>query len=135
MLTSVDFRCVILEDRPEFCDPKLFPGAEEVRLIQQEDWCNLAVDSSDYICIMTRGHKNDTDCQAFALTTPARYIGVIGSRSKIAAVNAKLRERGFTAEDLQRITTPIGLPILAETPAEIAISIAAQLIQVRVKTE
>ena len=131
VLAGVEFRCVILEDRPEFCRPELFPGVEETRLLHQEEWDQLSIGPEDYICIMTRGHKNDTDCQAFALRTPARYIGVIGSRKKIAAVNAELKRRGFTDDDLARITTPIGLPILAETPAEIAISIAAQLIQVR----
>ena len=132
ILASVEFRCVVLEDRPEFCRPELFPGAEETVLIQPEEWeQKLHLTEDDFICIMTRGHKNDTDCEAFALRTPASYIGVIGSRRKIAAVNARLKERGFTDEDLTRITTPIGLPILAETPAEIAVSIAAQMIMVR----
>jgi len=131
VLSSVDFRCVIIEDRPEFCQPELFPGAEDVRLLRQDEWDQLPIKPWDDICIMTRGHKNDTDCQAFALTTPARYIGVIGSRRKIAAVNAQLQKRGFSQQDLARITTPIGLPILAETPNEIAISIAAQLIHIR----
>lgn len=132
ILSGVDFRCVILEDRPEFCRPELFPGVEEVRLMKPEEWEEkLQVTPYDYICVMTRGHKNDTDCQAFALRTEARYIGVIGSRRKIAVVNAELKRRGFTESELARIVTPIGLPILAETPGEIAISIAAQLIQVR----
>ena len=69
--------------------------------------------------------------QAQMLRTPAHYIGVIGSRRKTAGVFARLREEGFTDADLARITTPIGLDIKAETPAEIAVSIAAQLIQVR----
>lgn len=132
VLASVEFRCVVVEDRPEFCAPELFPGVEETMLLQPEEWeRTLRLTGDDFICIMTRGHKNDTDCEAFALRTPARYIGVIGSRRKIASVNARLKERGFTEEDLARITTPIGLPILAETPAEIAVSIAAQMIMVR----
>ena len=80
---------------------------------------------------MTRGHRDDLLLQEQVLRTPARYIGVIGSRRKKAALFAQLRERGFTDADLERITTPIGLSIGAETPAEIAVSIAAQLIQVR----
>ena len=83
------------------------------------------------ICIMTRGHKDDMVCEAFALRTPAHYIGVIGSKKKTASVNAQLKEQGFTDEDLKRVTTPIGLAIGAKTPAEIAVSITAQLIQVR----
>ncbi len=132
VLSGVDFRCVILEDRTEFCRPELFPGVEEVRLIRPEEWeKHLRITPYDYICVMTRGHKNDIDCQAFALRTEARYIGVMGSRRKIAIVNSELKRRGFTESELARIVTPIGLPILAETPGEIAISIAAQLIQVR----
>ena len=80
---------------------------------------------------MTRGHKDDMLVQSHVLKTDARYIGVIGSRRKTAGVFAKLREQGFTDADLQRITTPIGLDILAETPAEIAVSITAQLIHCR----
>ena len=71
------------------------------------------------------------EIQKFALRTPAHYIGVVGSKGKIAAVNAKLREDGFSEEDLARIVTPIGLKIHSDTPAEIAISIAAQLIERR----
>ena len=130
-LTAVDFRCVVVEDRREFCSPELFPGVEETVLMTREEWGGLHITNDDYICIMTRGHKNDIDCEAFALATAARYIGVIGSRKKIAYVNSQLKERGFTDEDLARITTPIGLPILAETPAEIAVSITAQLIMER----
>lgn len=131
-LAAVDFRCRVLEDRADFCNPSLFPGVERTVFLQsQEDWNTLSIGKKDYICIMTRGHKDDLACEAFALRTPARYIGVIGSRKKTASVNAKLKEMGFTGCDLDRITTPIGLDIGAQTPAEIAVSIAAQLIQVR----
>lgn len=132
VLTAVEFRCVVLEDRPEFCDPGLFPDAAEVRLVDMTKLEEtLTVGQEDYVCIMTRGHANDVLCEAFALTTSACYIGVIGSRKKTAWVNEALKEKGFTDMDLQRVTTPIGLAIQAETPAEIAVSIAAQFIQVR----
>lgn len=133
-LTAVNFRCVILEDREEFCRPELFPGVEETKLIDNqhiEDY--IQVTPEDYICIMTRGHKDDMICEAYAMKTPACYIGVIGSRKKVASVNARLMDMGFTENDLERITTPIGLEILAETPAEIAVSITAQLIHERAK--
>ena len=91
----------------------------------------VTVEERDYVVVMTRGHKDDQAVQAQMLRTPAHYIGVIGSRRKTAGVFARLREEGFTDADLARITTPIGLDIKAETPAEIAVSIAAQLIQVR----
>ncbi len=128
-LTAVDFRCVVLEDREDFCRLELFPGAEEVRLIQNNDpKAYQGITADDYVVVMTRGHKDDLTVQAQALKTTARYIGVIGSRKKTAVVFAKLREMGYTDADLRRITTPIGLDIKAETPAEIAVSITAQLI-------
>ena len=68
-----------------------------------------------------------------ALRSPVWYIGMVGSHRKMEATFRRLREDGFTESDLQRITTPIGLAIEAETPAEIAISITAQLIQERAK--
>ncbi|NLM45227.1 MAG: XdhC family protein [Firmicutes bacterium] len=132
VLARVNFRCVILEDRPAFAKPELFPGVEETRLVDFaciNDY--VTVTENDYICIMTRGHANDRLALAQALKTPACYIGVIGSEKKTAGVFAALKEEGFTDEDLKRVTTPIGLDILAETPAEIAVSIAAQLIKVR----
>ena len=131
-LAAVDFRCVVLEDRPEFCEVSLFPGVEETRLIDNSRVLDFVdIQESDYVAVMTRGHSFDLEIQAQVLKTPARYIGVIGSRKKIAKVFAALREYGFTDTDLARITTPIGLDIGAETPAEIAVSITAQLIAVR----
>lgn len=128
-LAAVNFRCVVLEDRAEFCTPALFPGAQETLLIQNDciaDYVTITED--DYVAVMTRGHKDDLMVQSQILNTPACYIGVIGSRQKTKSVFARLKEMGFTDQDLSRITTPIGLDIKAETPAEIAVSIAAQLI-------
>lgn len=129
MLAAVDFRCIVVEDREEFCRKSLFPDAQDVLLLQEHEWkMMLPIGENDCICIMTRGHANDLSCQAFALTTPASYIGVIGSRRKVAAVNAQLRKMGFDETQIARITTPIGLDIGAVTPAEIAVSITAQMI-------
>ena len=129
VLAHVGFRCVAMDDRPEFASAELFPSAEEVLLIDFERVADYVdIGPEDYVCIMTRGHAFDTVVQAQALRTPACYIGVIGSRHKAAGVRAVLKGQGFTDEQLDRIVTPIGLEIKAETPAEIAISIAGQLI-------
>lgn len=128
-LAAVDFRCVVLENRAEFARTELFPGAEEVRLI---DYARLseavALTKEDRVVIMTRGHRDDLLIQSQVMKSPVRYIGIIGSARKTAAVTAKLRDMGFTAGDFQRVYAPIGLPIRSETPAEIAVSVTAQLI-------
>lgn len=133
VLSHVGFRCVAMDDRPAFANPQLFPDAELVQLVDFEklsDYVNIT--SEDYCCVMTRGHAFDAVVQAQLLKTPACYIGVIGSKHKKAGVFRKLsQEYGYTEEDFNRITSPIGLEIKAETPAEIAISIAGQLIEFR----
>lgn len=130
--SRVGFRCVVLDDRPEFTSRELFPDALDCVPINFESIAKkIDVTKRDYIVIMTRGHRYDSAVQAYAMRTDARYIGVIGSRSKIAHVSAQMRGLGFTDEDLARVKTPIGLDIKAETPAEIAVSIVAELIMVR----
>lgn len=132
LAAHLGFRCVVIDDRPEFSSKELFPDAEEVFTSQfYELEGKLEIHENDYVIAVTRGHVGDFDVQKFALKTPAYYIGVVGSKSKIAEVNRKLRECGYTDEDISRITTPIGIKIHSETPAEIAVSIAAQLIEQR----
>ena len=130
VLAHVGFRCVVMDDRPEFADPALFPTAEQVIL---GDFRRLSdfvtIGSEDYVCVMTRGHSGDTVVQAQVLKCRPCYCGVIGSRHKAAGVRKVLKEEyGLSEEALNGVTTPIGISIGAETPAEIAISIAAQLI-------
>jgi len=132
ILSYVGFRCIAADDRPEFADKKLFPDAEDVVLVDFNNILEkITIGPEDYVCIMTRGHSHDTIVQAQVLKTPACYIGVIGSKYKIAGVQAELRKQGFNEKDFERITTPIGLDIKSETPEEIAISICAQMIELR----
>lgn len=133
VLTHVGFRCVVMDDREEFARRELFPTAEEVKLV---DFRNIAdfvtIGEEDYVCIMTRGHAFDTVIQAQVLKCKPCYVGVIGSRKKAAGVRQVLKtEYGLSEQELDLVTTPIGIEIAAETPAEIAISIAGQMIQVR----
>ena len=133
VLSHVGFRCVVMEDREEFARRELFPTAEKIVLgdfNQIADYVTLG--EEDYVCIMTRGHAYDTVLQAQILKCHPCYCGVIGSRAKAAGVRKSLKEDyGLLEEELDLITTPIGLPILAVTPAEIAISIAGQMIMHR----
>ena len=130
VLTHVGFRCIVMDDRGEFTKPELFPSAESIicgDLTRLEDY--LSIGNEDYVCVMTRGHSHDTVVQAQVLKCRPTYCGVIGSPHKAAGVRKKLKEEyGLLDEELDLVTTPIGLPIKGETPAEIAISIAAQMI-------
>ncbi len=129
VIAKVGFRPIIFEDRERFADINLFKGAEKTILgdfNHPEQYLNIRPE--DYIVIMTRGHQADYTVLEFALRSPASYVGVIGSKSKMASTREKLLSAGIPESDLPRIHNPIGLPIKAETPAEIAISVAAELI-------
>lgn len=133
VLAHVGFSCVVMDDREEFAKPELFPGANQVIL---GDFRRIgdfvSIGQEDYVCVMTRGHAFDTLVQAQVLKCAPCYCGVIGSRHKAAGVRKVLsQEYGLSDAELDRVTTPIGLDIKGETPAEIAISIAAQMILVR----
>lgn len=129
VLAHIGFSVVVFEDRAEFSDPSLFPGAVRTVMGDFSDVSEqIAIHPDDYAVIMTRGHQADFEVLRQVLQTEASYIGVIGSRHKIAATNKRLVEAGIPEEALSRVHTPIGLPIGAETPAEIAISIAGELI-------
>ena len=132
LLHRLDFRHIVIDDRPAFCSPERFPYAEHTLVAPFPALGDVLTDSlsptaADAFCIMTRGHEGDTDAVRFALGTPASYIGVMGSRRKRETMFARLAEDGFT-DARRRIVTPIGLDIGAQTPAEIAVSVAAQLI-------
>jgi len=132
VLTAADFACVVADDRPDYADPKLFPGAE-TRCLDLADISALTAEmtAEDCVCIMTRGHKDDMAVQRQVMAAPVRYIGVIGSAKKQRAVTEQLLASGCTPEQFRNVVSPIGLDIGAESPAEIAVSIAAQLIMVR----
>ena len=130
VLSHVGFRCVVMDDREEFTKKELFPGAEEVICGDLQNIGNyMTIGNDDYVCVMTRGHAYDTVVQAQVLRCRPTYCGVIGSAFKAAGVRKTLKEEyGLLDEELNLVTTPIGLNIKGETPAEIAISIAAQMI-------
>lgn len=132
VLTHLDFRTVVCEDRESFVTAERFPDAAERHtgdFSVMPGMFNIKED--DYIVIMTRGHQADFEVLCQALRTRAFYIGVIGSRRKMAYTFERLRAEGFGEDELGRIHTPIGIAIKAETPAEIAISVAAELIMCR----
>lgn len=132
VLTHVGFRTVVFEERPEFCTTARFPTAAETVLGEfAKVGEKIQIQPQDYVVIMTRGHMADRLVLEQALAARPAYLGVIGSRKKIAETNRLMWEAGFTQADTDRIHAPIGLAIGAETPAEIAISIAGELIAFR----
>jgi xanthine dehydrogenase accessory factor len=128
---GAEFAVTVIDDREEFADPRRFPGARTVLGPFAGALERLAVDEDTYVVIVTRGHTHDMDVLVQALRTPARYVGLMASRSKRARMMAALQEAGLGVEDLARVHSPIGLDIGAETPAELAVSIVAEMIQVR----
>jgi xanthine dehydrogenase accessory factor len=135
MAARVGFRVQVADDRAEFANADRFPDAEKIRVIADFGLAlkGLAIDRSGFIVIVTRGHLHDQTVLIQALRTEAAYIGMIGSRSKRDHIFKALLKQGFTAVDLKRVHSPIGLEIGAETPAEIALSIVAELVKVRAK--
>jgi xanthine dehydrogenase accessory factor len=132
ILASIGFPVYVFEDREEFADSARFPAAAGTKLCQMESFLEeFEIGPEDYVAIMTRGHQKDYEVLRQVLGTQAAYIGMIGSRAKVAATKDRLTADGFTQGDLARVSAPIGLAIGAETPEEIAVSIAAEMIQRR----
>lgn len=132
VLRSVDFSPVIFDPRAELLTHELFPDAEALicgDFTRISDYLTITAD--DYVVVMTHGHIHDFTAEEYALRGEFAYLGVIGSRRKIAAVNDRLLKSGIPPERLNDVHTPIGLNIKAVTPAEIAISIAGEMILVR----
>ena len=129
---AAGFRPVVYDDRPEFADAALFPQAESVLTGDFTDiGRQIALTADDYVVIMTRGHQADYEVLTQTLRSGVKYLGCIGSKKKLALCRERLLAAGFTAEEYARVHAPIGLPIGAETPEEIAVSVTAQLIAVR----
>lgn len=123
------FRVVVSDDRLEFCTPETVPQAEEFfpgPLAELPE--KLAINAHTYLILTTRGVDLDVAALPALLETPAAYIGVIGSRRRWATARQQLEEAGVPAEQLDRVVSPIGLEINAETPEEIAVSILAEII-------
>jgi xanthine dehydrogenase accessory factor len=128
----VGFTVGVIDDRAEFANPQRFPEADLVLATEFSNaFTKLAVNKSGYIVIVTRNHAFDELVLELALGTPARYIGMIGSKSKNRDVFNHLLAKGISKEQIDRVHAPIGLKISAQTPEEIAVSIMAEVINVR----
>jgi xanthine dehydrogenase accessory factor len=132
MASAVGFHVVVYDDRKEFANPQRIPWANEVYV---EDFRTmfdgLSFDEDDYLLATTRGHNFDALIVEHIAESPAKYIGMLGSRRKRAVIFRALEAAGVQEEALARVRTPIGLDIGADTPAEIAVSVVAELIKVK----
>lgn len=133
VLRHIDFETVIIDDRADYANAERFPEAEQTIVCEDFEHCfdEIEPDEDSYLIIVTRGHKGDLTVLRQALQKPHAYIGMIGSRRKNNLLYDQLRSEGVSQEQLDEVHAPIGLEIGSETPEEIGISIAAEIIQVR----
>ncbi len=128
---EVGFRVIVLDDRSDFANPERFPGCEVIA----EDFAialkRMPLGPSSHVVVVTRGHDHDSECLEAILPKETAYIGLIGSRRRIRFVLEALAQKGIPQDRLTDIFTPIGLPIGSESPEEIALAIAAELVSVR----
>jgi xanthine dehydrogenase accessory factor len=129
---NAGFDSVVTDDRDAYANAERFPGA--VRVVAkdfEEALAELAPMESSYIVIATRGHRDDMRVLRWAVQSPARYIGMVGSKRKAITVFRELTREGLNPELFERVHSPVGLDIGAVTPEEIAVSIVAELIAAR----
>jgi xanthine dehydrogenase accessory factor len=129
--TFAGFDVTVWDERGEFANPVSVPFGKTICCPLNEFLQRMKLNSECYIVIVTRGHALDTEVIKMLENTPAKYIGVIGSRSKIAYVREKLLSEEVSSSHLDRLYQPVGLPIRAETPNEIAISVMSEIVSVR----
>ena len=132
-LTSLlGFHTSVIDNRESFANRERFPEADSVVAGEYEEvFPSLEVNSSSYIIIVTRGHRDDMRVLRWAVTTPARYIALIGSKRKVFNVVKELEKEGVPRSSFDRVYGPMGLNIGALTPEEIAVSVAAEIVAVR----
>ena len=128
---EVGFHVTVLDDRPDFANSSRFPDCE----ILAEDFApalqRLPLGLNTYAVVITRGHEHDFECLSEILRKNTAYAGLIGSRRRVEIVKSELREKSISPGPIDQLFTPVGLPIGAESPAEIALCIAAELVAVR----
>ena len=130
---AVGFNVTVLDDRSDFAHPSRFPACSVIAENFTTALRDIPLDSSSYVVIITRGHEHDVDCLMEILPKQAAYVGLIGSRRRVRFVLEWLEKKGFSRQRLNEVFTPIGIPIGAESPEEIALSIVAELVCVRRK--
>lgn len=127
----VGFHVTVIDERTDFANKERFPDSDSILNVPFSDALNTINDPNTYYVIVTRGHKDDNLCLRTILNKSYTYCGMIGSRSKIKVVFEDLLACGYSKAKLETVHSPIGLPIGAQTPEEIAVCIAGEMIQVK----
>ena len=128
----VGFKVHVLDDREKFSNAERFPDATEVSVDDIPTWLdNATFPSNAYVVILTRGHRHDLNALRALAPRDLRYLGLIGSRAKVARLYAALQEEAVPLDTLRKVHAPVGLDIGAISPQEIAVSILAELIAVK----
>ncbi len=126
------FHVAVVDDRASFANRERFPDADQLIVADYgEALARFPITPSTFVVLVTRGHRHDEESLRQIIGSRAAYIGMIGSRRRVAAVLNHMEEDGFPVEQIRRVYSPIGLRIGAETPAEIAVSILAEITYVR----
>lgn len=127
------FQVTVIDDRSDFANPSRFPNCNIIAENFTATLRDLHFGPATYVVVLTRGHEHDVDCLIEILKKKTVYVGLIGSRRRVRFVLEMLAEKGFSQTKLKEVFTPIGLPIGAESPEEIALSIVSELVCVRSK--
>jgi xanthine dehydrogenase accessory factor len=135
LASAAGFGVVVTDDREQFANKERFPMAQELFTSYEDAFKHVQPNASSYLVIVTRGHRDDMRVLAWAVRTPARYVGMIGSRRKVLSVYQALEKEGYAPEEFSDVFAPMGLEIGALSPEEIAISITAELVAVRRKAQ
>jgi len=126
------FSTNIIDNREAFANRERFPEADQIFAEEYEDiFPKLTIRDTSYLIIVTRGHRDDMRVLRWAVTTPARYIAMIGSKRKVIGVVKELEKEGIARSAFERVFAPMGFDIGAITPEEIAVSVVAEMIAVR----
>jgi len=130
--TLAGFATVVVDNRESFANRERFPEAAAVHAGEYEEvFPQLAINETSYLIIVTRGHRDDMRVLKLAISTPARYLAMIGSKRKVLNVIRELEKEGLERSAFEKIHAPMGLDIGAISPEEIAISVTAEMIAVR----
>ncbi|MEF3280694.1 MAG: XdhC/CoxI family protein [Elusimicrobiota bacterium] len=137
LLDFVSIPYIVVDERKDFANRDNFPGALKIinELPHKSIKKDIIIDSNTYIVIVTRGHLLDKECLIEAIKTDARYIGMIGSRSKVKEIFKELNKKKIYPQKDKRVFSPIGINLGGKTPNEISISIIAEILSVMYNTE